>query len=90
MRPPGPPVDAVLNIRFFGHVYPVRISWRMDIHGAMAALKEVVPGEWEAATWAMFGLAAEEGSAAWAETQWDELKLKWMGVQGDAWVVMKM
>lgn len=66
----------------------------MDIHGAMAALKQLVPGEWDVGTWAMFGIAPEEAGEAWVDAEWVELKRKWIekaqGTGEKAWVVMKV
>lgn len=92
MRATAPLVATVLHVRFFGKVYPVEITRRMELRGAMAALKQVVPGDWDDGTWAMFGLAGEEDGEAWCAADWAGLKRRWIEKVGEgerAWVVMK-
>lgn len=84
-------VVAVLEIRFFGHTYPVEITRRLDISGTMKILKEQLRQNWDDGMWDSIGLAGNETGNAWSEGEWDDLKQEWIkkkGHRATAWVVM--
>lgn len=69
MYPASVLIAVVLEIKFFGHTYPVEITSLLDITGTIEILKDTEAGNWHERMWGTFTLARQEDGNPWSENK---------------------